>query len=120
MRRAAVLVLFLALGGVLVAGLGSAGTAQTAKLRVVAVNPLAVAGTGFHAGEQVLVTATSAGRLQAARVTATRVGSFRVALDGLTPSRCDLIRVIAVRRGANRVVLKRLPSPACLPERSSA
>jgi hypothetical protein len=51
-------------------------------------------------------------------VIATRLGTFRVVLDELTPSRCDLVRVVAAGRAGSRVVLKRLPSPACLPERS--
>lgn len=119
MRRTTALLLLLALGGAVLAGAGSARTEQTAKLRLVAMNPLTVAGTGFHSRERARVTATSAGATQTVRVTATRTGSFRVTLDQLIPGRCDLIRVVAVGRGGTSAVLKRLPSPACIAARSS-
>jgi hypothetical protein len=117
MRRTATILLLLALGGAVLAGGGSARTAQTAKLRLLAMNPLTVVGTGFHSRARERVTATSAGATQTVRATATRTGSFRVTFDELAPSRCDLIRVVAVGRAGATVVLKRLPLPACLPER---
>jgi hypothetical protein len=118
MRRTATFLLLLALGGAVLAGVGSARTAQTARLRLLAMNPLTVAGTGFHSRERARVTATSAGATQTVRVTATRTGTFRVILHELGPSRCDLIRVVAIGRGGTNVVLERLPLPACMPERS--
>ena len=87
-RRTATLLLLLALGGAVLAGAGSARTAQTATLRLLTMNPLTVAGTGFHSRERAAVTATSAGGVQTVRVTAARTGSFRVTFDELTPSRC--------------------------------
>jgi hypothetical protein len=113
------MLLLLTLVATALAGPGSAGTTQTAKLRLLAVNPLTVAGTGFHARERARITATSAGRTQAVRVTATGTGSFRVTFKEVTPSRCDTIRVVAVGRGGTSVVLKRLPAPACISERSA-
>jgi hypothetical protein len=119
MRRTATILLVLALGGVVLAGVGLARTAQTARLRLVTLNPLTVAATGFHSRERERVTATSAGATQTVRVIATRTGSFRVTFGELTPSRCDLVRVVAVSRAGTTVVLKRLPLVACMPERSS-
>jgi hypothetical protein len=119
MQRIATLLLLLALGGAVLAGVGSARTAQTARLRLVTMNPLTVAGTGFHSRERARVTATSAGAGETVRVTATRTGSFRVTLTELAPNRCDLVRIVAIGRGGTNVVLKRLPSPACILQRSS-
>ena len=79
------------------------------------MNPLTVAGAGFHSRERVRVTATVADATQTVRIVTTRIGGFRAALSELTPTRCDLIRVVAVRRSGTTVVLKRLPSPACSP-----
>jgi hypothetical protein len=117
MRRTSVLLLLVALSGAALAGVGSASTAPAA-LRLLAVSPLTVVGTDFHSRERTRVTATSPGATQTLRVTATRIGSLRVIFDELTPTRCDLIRVVAIRRGGTIVVLKRLPSPACLPSRT--
>jgi hypothetical protein len=121
MRRIAALFLMLGIGGTLLAGLGqtaAARTAATAKLRLLATNPVTVAGAGFHSRERVRVTASASDRTQVVRVVATRIGSFTADLDDLSANRCDLIRVVAVGNAGTRVVLKRLPAPACMPERS--
>jgi hypothetical protein len=119
MRRVATPLLALALGGVVLAGSGWGRTAQVARLRLVVVSPPTVAGTGFHARERTRLTAGTGNGTQTVRVTATRLGSFRVTFRQLTVDRCDTLRVVAVGSGSSRVVLKRLPAPACMPERSS-
>jgi hypothetical protein len=115
MRRTASLVLVLLLAGVVLTGLGPAMTSQTPKLRIVALSPLTVGGIGFHPRERTRVTAYAGAGSQTVRIVATRLGTFRVTLDQVAPTRCDLIRVMAVRRSGAIVALKRLPSPACLP-----
>ena len=110
----------LGIGGTLFAGFGEAAavrTSATAKLQLLATNPVTVAGTGFRSRERVRVTAWAGSeKSPTARVVATRIGSFRVSLDELSASRCDLVRVVAVRSTGDRVFLKRLPAPECMPE----
>jgi hypothetical protein len=84
-------------------------------LRIVGLQPLTVAGRGFGAREHVRVTAQAEGATQTVAVTALRGGTFRVTFAGLTASRCDMVRVVAIRRPGTLVVLKRLPMPACSP-----
>jgi hypothetical protein len=121
MRGIAVFVLAFGLGGTALTGFGKTAsfrTSATAKLQLVATHPLTLAGTGFRSRERVRVTAsTGADRIRATLVTATRLGGFRVELE-LNADRCDLIRVVAVGRAGTRAVLKRLPPPACMPEKS--
>ena len=76
-------------------------------------NPLTVAGSSFRPHERVRVTATVASEKRTRAVTAGRTGRFRVEFEQLGASRCDLIRVVAVRRSGRLVVVKRLPAPAC-------
>ncbi len=114
MRRAGIPFVLLALAGALLVGPGTAASPPSATLQLLTVRPLTVVGRGFHARERVIVTATSADRLQGARITAGPTGAFRVTLARLAFSRCDLIRVIAIGRNGRSVTLKRLPSPACL------
>jgi len=83
------------------------------SLRVAAANPLTVAGSSFRPHERVRVTATVASEKRTRAVTAGRTGRFRVEFEQLGASRCDLIRVVAVRRSGRLVVVKRLPAPAC-------
>jgi hypothetical protein len=119
MQRISNLLLLLAVGAAAFAGLGSARTAQTAQLRLLALNPLTVAGSGFRSREPVRVTATSADRSQTVRLTVTPTGSFRVAFREIAPTRCGLLRVVAVGRSGSTAVLKRPPLPACMPVRLS-
>jgi hypothetical protein len=116
MRRTASLVLFLGLAGAALAAAGPAQTSPAPRLRIVALSPFVVGGTGFNPRERTRVTANAGTGSQTVRVVATRLGTFRVTLDQVAPTRCDLIRVVAVRRGGTIVAFKRLPSPACLPE----
>jgi hypothetical protein len=83
------------------------------SLRLVKFQPLTVQGRSFAPGERVRVRVLAPDA--AFRwATADRVGSFTARFD-IPATRCDLIRVIAIGSGAGRVVLKRLPSPACSP-----
>jgi hypothetical protein len=117
MRRIATILVLLALAAAVLAGLGSAGTTQTARLRLVTTSPLTVAGTGFQSRERTRVNATSEFATETVRVIATRTGTFRVTFAELAAGRCDLVRVVATGRAGSTVVLKRLPAPACILER---
>jgi len=46
-------------------------------------------------------------------VTAGPNGGFGVVFDRLGATRCDVIRIVAVRRSGRLVVVKHLPAPAC-------
>jgi hypothetical protein len=116
MRRTANLALVLALAGAVVAAVSPAKASQTPRLRIVALSPLTIGGTGFHPRERTRVTANTGAGSQTVRVVANRLGTFRVTLDQVTPTRCDLIRIVAIRRSGTIVAFKHLPAPACLPE----
>ena len=118
MRGTISLVLVVTLAGTTLAVPSQAGIVQAPRLRIVALSPLTLDGTGFRSRERTRVTASAGADSQTVRVVATRLGTFHVRLDQVAPTRCDLIRVAAVRRSGAIVALKRLPSPACLPERS--
>jgi hypothetical protein len=77
--------------------------------------PLTVVGRNFRSHERVRVSATLDGRTRTRAVTAGQTGRFQVVFMQLAASRCDAIRVVAVRRSGALVVLKRLPAPACSP-----
>jgi hypothetical protein len=98
--------------------IAATGSAATPSLHVVKLMPLVVRGAGFRAQEHVRVTAQT-NPAQLKRVTATLTGGFRVTFDDVLVSRCDNFRVIAVGNLGSRVVIKRLPAPACLPASSS-
>jgi hypothetical protein len=110
MRRRAVLLL--AVAAALTVGGQSAGSPATKpSLRVVDLQPFTVRGEGFAVRERVrlnLYGVTQGSR----RVVANGFGAFVVTFPEVRATRCDLIRMVAVRSGG-RVWLKRLPSPAC-------
>ncbi len=91
---------------------GAAGSSAGAALRLVERQPLTVRGTGFARHENVRLTLLGRQRTS----THTRAdghGTFIVTFP-VGSSRCDRLRVIAIRSGGGRVVLKRLPPPACI------
>jgi hypothetical protein len=111
MHRVAVLAL--AAATVLAVGeqsLGSSGDKPT--LRVLDVEPLTVRGEGFTSRERVRVNLLGKTHLTR-RVIANRFGVFNVRFTNMTATRCDLIRVVAIRSGGRRTWVKWLPAPAC-------
>ena len=120
-RAGVVLVSAMVVSVSVLAATASARTAQTAKLHIVATSPFTVAGSGFRLRERIRVTATVGRATKTVRVRATRLGTFRLLLGGLgvTSSHCDLIRVVATGVAGSTAVLKRLPPPACLLQRSN-
>lgn len=99
--------------GVLVSLAQSAVHRRAATLGIAAARPLTVAGRNFRPHERVRVTATVAGEKTTRAVTAGQTGRFRVEFEQLGATRCDLVRIVAVRRSGRAVVVKRLPAPAC-------
>jgi hypothetical protein len=91
------------------------GSAKAAKptLRIMHSKPAKVRGEHFRAGEVVRVTAGK-------RTLATRAngdGTFVVTIPGA--GRCESTRVLARGSAGSYVIVKLLPSPECLPARTS-
>ena len=95
--------------------LPAAGSRPAPSLRIAVAKPLTVVGRNFRAREHVRVNVTLAGEKRTRVVTAGPTGRFQVEFDQLGATRCDLIRVVVVRRSGALVVLKQLPAPACSP-----
>ena len=97
------------------ASAGSLPRASSASIMLTARAPLTVRGLRFRAGERVRLSVS--GVAAVTRWTrATRAGTLAVRFDGVTATRCDLIRVVAIGGNGSRAGLKLLPSPACLAE----
>jgi hypothetical protein len=115
MRRTIVVLAVCGAAASIVAAVARPGVESrpAASLRIAAAKPLTVVGRNFLPRERVRLTATLAGEKRTLAVTAGRTGLFRVEFDQLATSRCDAVRVVAVRRSGAVVVVKRLPAPAC-------
>ena len=104
-------------GVALVVGLSVFGRtdAKAAKpsLRIVDSKPIKVRGENFRANENVRVTA---GR-RVLRTKANGNGYFVITIPG--GDRCSSTRVLARGSEGSYVVVKTLPSPQCLPARTS-
>jgi hypothetical protein len=94
-----------------------AATAASASvrpsLRLLASNPVVVAGRGFEPLEHVIVKVRTDDALLLRRVRATRAGRFRLVFATLLRDPCaSSLSVLAVGRGGSRAVL-RLGLRAC-------
>lgn len=91
------------------------GSARAAKptLRIVHSKPAKVRGEHFRAGEAVRVTAGK----RNLGTKANGDGTFVVTIPGA--SRCDSTRVLARGSAGSYAIVKLLPSPECLPARTS-
>jgi hypothetical protein len=99
-------------------GAGATATAEpadNASLRLLSLQPLTLKGQQFARRERVRVDVYGPARLTR-RVVATRAGRFTLRFDGVTATRCDLVRAIAVGGQGSRAGVKILPAPACLAE----
>jgi len=93
-------------------GVAGSHSGSGAALKLVDRQPLIVRGSGFRPHEH-LHLRLLAGNSSSTSARSDARGAFVVTFPvGL--SRCDRIRVIAIRAGGGRVVLKRLPPPACV------
>jgi hypothetical protein len=105
MRLALVLGLFFGL-------LSTAGaTTRAAHLTVPSRSPVAVRGTGFHAGERVTVT-VSAKSVRKKAVTATRLGAFRATFRGFSIGYCDPYTVRAKGNRGSSAFVRVIPECA--------
>lgn len=101
---------------VLLVALPSQGAApRRAALHLQATAPLAVRGTGFGAGEQVVLNVTGGGTPARAVVRASRSGSFSTTFRSLRLDRCTEFGVRAVGRQGSRALLQ--VTPACKKDR---
>lgn len=119
MRRVATLigVVSLAVPAALLASPDGSPASQTARASVALVSksPVTVRGTGFRVRERVQVRIEgSVARTRSIRATAG--GAFVVRFDGVTVTRCDMVRIVAIGGAGSRAVQKYLPAPACLVE----
>jgi hypothetical protein len=108
----AAVALLAVVAGFTVLGKPNAKAARPA-LRVVRTSPLKIRGEHFRGRERVRLTAGAA----VVRATAGGGGVFVVTIHGAT--RCDSVRILARGSAGSYAVIKVLPSPACLPARSS-
>jgi hypothetical protein len=115
MRRTIVLLVLCGAAAGIAAAIARPGlkSAPAPSLRIAVANPLVVTGRNFRPHERLRVIATVAGEKRTRTLTAGRTGRLRVELYQLGASRCDSIRIVAVRRSGRLVVVKRLPAPAC-------
>jgi hypothetical protein len=103
---------------VVVATASSAGTGnRDPALRLTSRQPPIVRGIEFKASERVRVSITAQERVTKV-VRASRQGVFVASFPAMLVTRCDQIRVVAVGRRGSHAVLKLLPRPMCLPQRS--
>lgn len=96
----------------LAAGVEASGSVGP-SLRLTAYQPLTVKGQRFAPRERVRVEVSGSMRATR-RIVTTRLGTFTVRFEHVRPSRCDLIRVVAVGGSGSRATVKLLPAPACL------
>jgi hypothetical protein len=89
-----------------------------ARLRLVSPQPVVLAGSGFRGHERVRLSVTAGTETATSYRTATLAGTFRATFVRLSVGRCDTMRAIAIGGSGTHAVFKRLPSPACIAERS--
>lgn len=112
--------------GVVVAALATlavvapAGASPSSKaaLKLVTSRPLVVEGASFKGAERVRLTLTTSTEVVHHRVVASRAGAFRSNFGTVTFGRCGGFTVRAVGSRGTTVLLRKLPLPACMPERS--
>ena len=92
---------------------GSDAQAAEPSLRIVHSKPIKVRGEHFRPNESVRVTAGK----RAVRTRANGNGYFVITIP--SSSRCESSRVLARGSAGSFVVVKLLPSPECLPARTS-
>jgi hypothetical protein len=98
----------------LVAATAHGSGARTPQLRIVAAEPLVVAGANFAARERVTVTALTSLRSPIVRTRATARGTFRVGFGSFTQP-CGKPFAVRARGVSSGVALARLPGTPCIP-----
>jgi hypothetical protein len=113
LRVALVLAVILLPGYTFSDGREAASPAAAAKpqLRVVALRPLAVLGTGFHAGETVRVTARTNAGAGSRSGEAGAAGRIGVRFPQLKLGRCPTYVVVAKGDDGSRATVRSIPRP---------
>jgi hypothetical protein len=96
----------------------SAGTAAKPALQLVSSKPLIVRGANFKPQEHVRLTMRTGEDVAYRRANASRQGMFRSDFGTVTFGRCGGFTIRAVGSMGSSVLFKKLPLPACMPERS--
>ncbi len=91
----------------------AAASTAAAHVAVPSRSPVVVRGTGFHANERVTVT-VSAKSTHTKRVTANRLGNFRVTFLGFSLGYCEIYSVRARGSRGSSAVLNVIPE--CAPQ----
>ena len=89
-------------------------TARTPTLKVVDMNPLVVAGTGFAARERVTVTVLTGLGPRVQRTYASVTGAFRVQFRLFTQP-CGRPFAVRARGTSGEAAIARLTAPPCVP-----
>ena len=105
--------LALALVTLMLAGVASAATKPTLRLR--SVDPITVAGSQFRAKERVRLVVTIASESWKRSAVATRAGTFEIVVGAMQLGRCAGLGIRATGSKGSTATLKRPPLPACMP-----
>ena len=103
----------LALVTLMLAGVASAATKPTLRLR--SVDPITVAGSQFRANERIRIVVTIASQSWNRSAVATRGGAFQVVVGDMQLGRCAGLGIRATGSKGSTATLKRPPLPACMP-----
>lgn len=109
MRRLCASIAALAAATGLSAGLAAGGPTAKPQLRVVSLQPFAVAGTGFHMGEHVRVTVRADGEVAARTDAADSRGRIGVRFRAMTLGACPTYVVAARGDRGSRAGLRSVP-----------
>jgi hypothetical protein len=116
MRRLTATIAALAAATGLSAGLAAGGPTAKPQLRVVSLQPFAVAGSGFRAGERVRVTVRADGDVGARMDDADARGRIGVRFRSMTLGDCPTYVIAARGDKGSRAGLRSVPRP-CGPDR---
>jgi hypothetical protein len=111
MRRVSAWVAILAAAAGLSSGLAAGGPNGKPQLRVVSLKPFEVAGTGFHRGESVRVTARAEDDVATRTDTADAAGRIVVRLRSLRLAACPTYVVAARGDAGSRAGVRSVPRP---------
>jgi hypothetical protein len=116
MRRLTATIAALAAATGISAGLAAGGSTAKPQLRVVSLQPFAVAGSGFRAGERVRVTVRAEGDVGARMDDADARGRIGVRFRSMTLGDCPTYVIAARGDKGSRAGLRSVPRP-CGPDR---
>jgi hypothetical protein len=111
MRRVSAWVAILAAAAGLSSGLAAGGPNRKPQLRVVSLKPFEVAGTGFHRGESVRVTARAEDDVATRTDTADAAGRIVVRFRSLRLAACPTYVVAARGDAGSRAGVRSVPRP---------